>query len=355
MNIKELGYNSDIKAKTENKLMQDFTLGRVVAEHKERYLVGTNDGTIEAEVTGNIRYTANSRNDFPAVGDWVALLIYDSNLALIQHIIPRKNALSRKAAGHSTEKQLIASNIDEAFILQSVDRDFSINRIERYLTICDSSNIKPLIILTKTDLVSRDQLNEYTRLINERITNIRLITISNETKNGYETLTEVIQKGKTYCLLGSSGVGKSSLVNNLAGDSIMKTDNISTYSERGQHVTTHRELIILKNGGILIDNPGMREVGLTDSSNGLSTAFDLIRSMTNNCKFKNCKHINEPGCVVIEAVKQGKINKSTYENYLKIEREKEHFEASLAEKRKKDKQLGKVVKGYKKMKKNNQL
>jgi len=223
------------------------------------------------------------------------------------------------------------------------------------LTICDSSNIKPLIILTKTDLVSREQLSEYRRLIKERIINIRLIAISNETKNGYEMLTEIIQKGKTYCLLGSSGVGKSSLVNNLTGNCSMKTDNISTYSKRGQHVTTHRELIVLENGGILIDNPGMREVGLTESSNGLSTAFDMVSSMANNCKFKNCKHINEPGCAVIEAVNQGKINKITYENYLKLEREREHFDASLAEKRKKDKQLGKVVKGYKKMKKNNQI
>jgi ribosome biogenesis GTPase len=353
MNIENLGYNSDIEAFIKTNNLQEFTIGRVMAEHKERYIVGTNDGTSEAEITGNLRFTANSKDDFPAVGDWVALLIYDNDFALIQHILPRRNTLSRRAIGKNTEKQIIATNIDYAFILQAVDRDFNINRIERYLTICKSSNINPLIVLSKTDLISSDQLNEQTKQIKSRTTNIPVMTISNQTMDGYDTIKSVIKQGKTYCLLGSSGVGKSSLVNNLSEKPTMKTDVISQHSNRGRHITSHRELILLESGGILIDNPGMREVGLTDSTNGIITTFNAITNIASNCKFKDCKHINEPDCAIIEAVTQGIIDRNSYENYLKLEKEKDHYESTIFEQRKKDKDLGKIIKDYKKVKKNN--
>ena len=162
-----------------------------------------------------------------------------------------------------------------------------------------------------------------------------------------------IEKGKTYCMLGSSGVGKSTLLNNLSGKTLMRTDSISVSTNKGRHITSHRELIVLESGGILVDNPGMREVGIADTSGGLETTFDRIISLSQNCKFKDCTHTNEVGCSVIKAVEQGKIDKKSYENYLKMERENAHFESTIEEKRKKDKEFGKVIKNYKKdMKKN---
>jgi ribosome biogenesis GTPase len=162
-----------------------------------------------------------------------------------------------------------------------------------------------------------------------------------------------IEKGKTYCMLGSSGVGKSTLLNNLSGKTLMRTDSISVSTNKGRHITSHRELIVLENGGILVDNPGMREVGIADTSGGLETTFDRIISLSQNCKFKDCTHTNEVSCSVIEAVEQGEIDKKSYENYLKMERENAHFESTIEEKRKKDKEFGKVIKNYKKeMKKN---
>jgi len=173
-----------------------------------------------------------------------------------------------------------------------------------------------------------------------------VIAISNQTQSGYDELLRFIEKGKTYCLLGSSGVGKSTLLNNLSGQTVMKTDAISQSTHKGRHITSHRELIILESGGILIDNPGMREVGIADSGDGLETTFDKIINLSNSCKYKDCTHTNEIGCSVIVAVEKGELDRSSYENYLKMEREKAHFEKSIAEKRKKEKVFGRILKDY---------
>jgi ribosome biogenesis GTPase len=244
--------------------------------------------------------------------------------------------------------QIIAANIDVAFLVQAVDRDFNINRFERYLTICYASKVNPVIVLTKTDLISDEKISEITAAIQQRILNVPVIAISNETQDGYEALRRLIEKGKTYCMLGSSGVGKSTLVNNLSGRNIMRTDSISDSTSKGRHVTSHREMVVLENGGILIDNPGMREVGITDSSGGLEITFDSIVSLSKNCKFKDCTHTSEVGCAVLQVLEKGEIDESSYENYLKMEREKAHFEATVAEKRNRDKQFGKMMKNYKK-------
>jgi ribosome biogenesis GTPase len=282
------------------------------------------------------------------VGDWVALMSYDSDFAVIHKVLPRFSMISRKAVGQTGEIQIIAANIDYAFLVQAVDRDFNINRIERYLTISNSSKVSPIIVLTKTDLISSEQIKEITGSIKQRIKDVPVIAISNETQDGYEKLKNVIEKGKTYCLLGSSGVGKSTLLNNLSGRTIMKTDAISNSTHKGRHVTSHRELTVLENGGIIIDNPGMREVGIADASGGLEATFDSIASLAEDCKFKDCTHTNEPECAVLQALENGELDRSSYENYLKMEREKEHFESTVAEKRQKDKRLGKIIKNYKK-------
>jgi ribosome biogenesis GTPase len=348
MNLEDLGFIS-LKERTGFDLISgSLQIGRVIAEHKERYAVRTILNELDAEITGNMRFTAVGREDFPAVGDWVALTVYESDFGIIHKILPRFSVIKRQSVGHSGEVQIIATNIDFGFIVQAVDRDFNINRLERYLTICNESDVKPLIILTKTDLISSDKLNDIIGSISSRIINIPVFAISNYSKEGYNSLKEYIQKGKTYCMLGSSGVGKSTLLNNLTGKDIMRTDTISVSTNKGRHVTSHRELFVLESGGILIDNPGMREVGIADASGGLETTFDEIMSYGRKCRYKDCTHTNESDCAVIAAVEEGIINRSSYENYMKMEREKAHFLSTIAERRKKDKDFGKIMKNYKK-------
>jgi len=353
MRLEDMGYSNALeKFRTENKL-DHFETGRVIAEHRERYIISTGKGEFEAEITGNLRFTAKDREGFPAVGDWVALTTYDPDFAIIHRILPRSSIIKRQAVGQSGGIQVIAANVDYAFVVQAVDRDFNINRLERYLTICNSSRVKPIIILSKIDLINEHERSEIQEKIKVRIKDVPVIAISNESWQGYDAIKSTIEKGKTYCMLGSSGAGKSTLLNNLSGKTIMRTDAISRSTNKGRHVTSHRELIILENGGILIDNPGMREVGIADSEGGLEITFDMIVRLSQNCRFRDCTHTNETGCAVLEAIEKGEIEKASYENWLKLEREKKHYESSVEERRKKDKEFGKLFKNYKKdMKKN---
>jgi len=353
MKLEDLGYNIDLENYRKNQNLDSFRVGRVISEHKERYVVKTTENEYDAEIIGNLRFSAHKRSDFPAVGDWVAISEYEENKVLIHTIFPRKTIIERQSVGKQGEKQIIATNIDFAFIVQAVDRDFNINRIERYLTICNTSNVKPIIILNKIDLIEDSELIKLISNVQDRIKQVPVITISNETLIGINRLKEIITKGKTYCLLGSSGVGKSTLLNNLSGKKLMRTNTISTSTNKGRHVTSHRELLVLENGGILIDNPGMREVGIADSTDGLEITFETIVELSRNCKYKDCTHMTEIDCEVIAAVENGEIDKSSYENYLKMEREKEHFESTIVEKRKKDKDFGKMIKNYKKDRKSN--
>ena len=353
MKLEHFGYNDKLETLRIQHNLIDFEVGRIISEHKERYIVKTEKGDFDAEITGNLRYTANTREDFPAVGDWVATSEYDDNKVLIHSIFPRKTIIKRQAVGKQGEKQIIATNIDFAFIVQAVDRDFNINRMERYLTICNASDVKPIIILNKIDLINDTALTDLMSRVQDRVKQVPIIAISNESHKGIEKVKGSIVKGKTYCLLGSSGVGKSSLLNNLLGKQLMKTNTISTSTNKGRHVTSHRELTVLENGGIIIDNPGIREVGIADSAEGLETTFEKIVELSKDCKFKDCTHTIEIDCAVMAAVESGKVDKLFYENYLKMKREKEHFESTVAEKRQKDKNFGKMVKQFKHLKKSN--
>ncbi|MEN6625048.1 MAG: ribosome small subunit-dependent GTPase A [Candidatus Sumerlaeia bacterium] len=348
MKLEDLGYRGELDAFRIENGLGEFEVGRVVAEHKERYIVGTERGELEAEITGNMRFSARGREDFPAVGDWAALIACDPDFCLIHKILPRYSMISRRAVGQFGQIQIIATNVDDAFLVQAADRDFNINRLERYLTICHASKVGPIVVLTKTDLIDQQKLDEIIQGIHRRIDNIPVIAISNQTRDGYEALRGVIEKGRTYCMLGSSGVGKSTLLNNLSGRAVMRTDAISERTNKGRHVTSHRELIVLDGGGILVDNPGMREVGIAEAAGGLETTFDKIFGLARDCKFKDCTHAGEAGCAVLEAVERGEIDRSSYESYMKMEREREHFESSVAERRKKDKDFGKMQKNYQK-------
>ncbi len=347
MTLEDLGYHSELEIYRKDKNLDSFDVGRVISEHKERYVVKNAEKEYDSEIIGNLRHTATSRADFPAVGDWVAFSKYNDDNALIHAVFSRKTVIERQAVSKKGEKQIIAANIDFAFIIQAVDRDFNMNRIERYLSICHSSNVSPVIILNKIDLIQKSELKDLLGKMNERIKHIPIFTLSNETREGLEALKKIILKGKTYCLMGSSGVGKSSLYNSLLGKQMMKTNAISTSTNKGRHTTSYRELLVLENGGIIIDNPGIREVGVTDSLTGIEMTFDSITRLAEQCKFKNCTHTTETNCAVIEAIASGEVDESTYANFLKMSREKAHFESTVAEKRKKGKALNKMIKDMK--------
>jgi ribosome biogenesis GTPase len=348
MNIQDLGFTNDLYAYLKNNNLTDFEVGRVTQEHRERYIVSTGNNEYEAEITGNLRFSAKSRADFPAVGDWVTMTVYEPDLTIIHGILPRKSLLERQSVGKFGEKQIISTNVNIAFIVQSIDNNFNINRLERYLTICYSSNIEPVLVISKIDLSTKQDIQEAINSLLTREKNLKYFLLSNLTMEGMDQITDFIQKGKTYCVVGSSGVGKSTLINNLLKKNILKTGQISHSTNKGKHITDHRELFILDNGGIIIDTPGMRELGVTESTKGIVTTFNKIHDISLKCKFPDCKHVNEKGCAVIEALNRGLIDKDSYDSYRKIQLNQQRFQATIAEKRKKDKEFGKMVKNSKK-------
>ncbi|MDH5655703.1 MAG: ribosome small subunit-dependent GTPase A [Spirochaetia bacterium] len=342
--LEDFGYTRELELFRKNHNLEMFSVGRVIAQHKERYIIKSENSEYEAEIIGRLRFTAVRPDDFPAVGDWVAFSEFDENKALIHSVFSRKSILSRKTTGKQIESQIIAANIDCALIVTAVDSNFNINRIERYLAICNASNIESIIILNKIDLITSEELERNIIKIKNRLKHAGILCLSNKTNSGYDEFFSMLDKGKTYCLLGSSGVGKSSILNHLSKKEQMKTSEISSLYNKGKHTTTHRELFILDNGAILIDNPGMREVGIADVGDGLERTFDSIEELSRSCKFTDCQHINEKGCAVLDAIANNEISGESLKNYRKMLKEKYHFESSVAEKRKSDRKFGKMIK-----------
>jgi ribosome biogenesis GTPase len=343
MQLEDLGYTDFLENYRKEHHLTSFEVGRVITEHKDRYMVKSAEGEFDAELLGKLRFNAESRADLPAVGDWVAIAPYDDDKALIHAIYPRHSVLARQAAGKTNQKQIIATNIDYGLIVLSVNRDFNINRVERYLTICHASKVAPIVVLSKIDLIAPEVLDDLILQVRKRVKAIPVLAMSNQSQAGIEALKGQIQKGKTYCLLGSSGVGKSTLLNTLMGETKMETGEISQSIDRGKHVTSHRELTVLEGGGIMIDNPGMREVGITNSSTGLEITFDDILELAEQCRFNDCTHTNEIGCAILEALDEGNLDTEAYDNFQKMERERERLDVSEHERRRKRKTMSKLI------------
>ncbi len=336
IDLADLGYNDDFES-------TDYRVARVVAEYKEAYRVKNADGEYFAKITGKHMFTATKREDYPAVGDWVLIKELPCGKAIIYKILPRKTILKKKYS-NKQENQIIATNIDVAFIVESMDRDYNLNRFERFLVLASEGNIKPVIILNKIDLIPEIELKTRFTKIKNRFKDIDIIATSSVTKKGLDDLKNYIKKGITYCFLGSSGVGKSTLINKLLRFDEIKTREISLVTGKGRHTTTTREMYFLENGGLVVDNPGTREVGIADSDTGINNVFDDIYSLSSNCKYSDCSHIREPGCAVLKALKNGQLDREKYNNYIKLKKESEFYEMTTLEKRVKNRKFGQFIK-----------
>ena len=341
-NIEKLGFDSWFKDKIDLSQNPEFKIVRVISVNKNSFVISNGVKDIYAELTGKFLFNSEDALDLPAVGDWVyAQLFDDDSLAIIHDILPRRSLLKRKASGKKVDYQLIAANIDTAIIMQSLDSNFNLRRLERYLVMINEGKITPAIFLSKSDLISPEEAEEKKNQILEILPDIKISAFSNNNIDDIENIKSLFTPHKTYCLLGSSGVGKTTLLNNLIHQDLYKTQPIREKDDRGKHTTTRRELIILENGSIIIDNPGMRELGIISNESGISSTFNEIDELSDQCRYKDCTHTVEAGCAVLEALERGEISEERYENFLKLYKESKYNEMSYVEKRQKDKKWGK--------------
>ncbi|MBE6738281.1 MAG: ribosome small subunit-dependent GTPase A [Ruminococcaceae bacterium] len=312
MNIKDFGFYYDLACDNTS-----GTPARVTAVHKGRFGIVSDFGEGYASLKSKEYYYEGEV--FPTVGDFVLIDYVENGDSRIIKTIKRKTYFSRRDPDKGRGEQVIAANFDYVFIMQSLNNDFNPKRIERYLTAARQSGAEPVIILTKADLT--DDYLPYILEISRVAEDVETHIVSAKTGFGLDKLSKFMQKGNTLVFLGSSGVGKSSLVNTLAGGEIMDVNGIREDDSKGRHTTTHRELIMLKNGVMIIDTPGMRELGMWDVTEGLSEAFEDVEKFIGKCRFRDCKHENEPGCAVRKAIENGELDLVRFESYKKLKSE----------------------------------
>ena len=343
--LKDLGWQEFFEQQWDG---TEHAIGRVVLEHKHTYRVVNEAGEWLGELTGKYRFEALNKKDFPAVGDWVVMTEYPAEKkAMIHEVLKRKSAFIRQAAGVKTEEQIVASNVDFVFLVNALNQDFNIRRIERYLLLAYESGAFPVIILTKRDLC--DGLEEKLRQVEAIAPGVPIIAVNSLDGAGIAEIRALISRGTTIALLGSSGVGKSTLLNALMGEEVQKTAAIREEDSRGRHTTTHRELFFLPHGGLVIDTPGMREIQLWDGGDFLDTTFSDIEELARECRFSDCKHQTEPGCKIKEAIAVGDLDEARYKSYQKLQREiafqeKRQKESLILAEKSKNKNIGKYRK-----------
>jgi ribosome biogenesis GTPase len=340
-----LGFDQWFKDKMSEALRPDCTVARVTAVHKDSYLVRNNNSEVLAELAGNFIYSVESSIDLPSVGDWALVQFHnDDAFAIIHGLLPRKSFLRRKTPGKKIDYQMIAVNIDSALIVQACDFDFNLRRLERYLVMVNEGHIEPILLLTKSDLVSPEKLEQRISEVRQANIKCKVLPLSNVTGFGVDQVRQLLEPCKTYCLVGSSGVGKTTLLNHIIGRDLFETNTVRASDGKGKHTTAQRQLIVLDQGAMLIDTPGMRELGNIGVSSGLEESFADIWSLSKTCRFVNCTHTQEVGCALLNAIENGTLQVDRYQSYLKLMKESEYNELSYVEKRRKDRKFGQFVK-----------
>ena len=346
--LRDMGFSRFFQSNTGDLCQEGRDVARISAVDRGSYLIRNPTGEVPAELAGKFYFQIESTIELPCVGDWVTVQYHnDDTVAVIHEVFPRKTFLRRKTAGRKVDIQMIAANIDIAFIVQSCHFDFNVRRMDRYLIMAADGGVEPIIVLTKTDLISPEELQKKLAAIKLSAITAKIIAFSNITGNGFDEFQELFVPGKTYCLLGSSGVGKTTLLNRLIGKDAFVTKAVSDTGE-GIHTTTRRQLIVLEQGSMLIDTPGMRELGLIGASEGVNQGFEEIVQLSMDCRYPNCSHVQEPGCAVRAAVTSGALTEDRYLSYIKLKSESEYHELSYLDKRKKDKAFGRFIKSAKK-------
>lgn len=315
------GWNDKLAADFPPLAGPDLEPGRVTLEFNQFFRIQTALGDILAEVSGRLKHEAASRADLPAVGDWVTIRRNSQdNKATIHSIFPRTSKFTRKVKGNKTDEQVIAANVDTVFLTTSLNHDFNPRRIERYLAIAWESGARPVILLTKSDLCP-DPESMVTQIRELAPVPCHPISALNQREEFIAAISPYLVSGQTIALIGSSGVGKSTLLNQLLGEERQKVNSVRESDDRGLHTTRHRELIRLPNHALVIDTPGMREIQLWDLEEGVETTFEDIEALGGRCRFSDCAHQREPGCAVNEAVRSGQLDSGRLQNYLKLQGE----------------------------------
>jgi ribosome biogenesis GTPase len=318
LSLTELGWNEHFE---QHRPEGELVLGRVAVEHRGAYAVYTDAGEAWAELAGKLRYEAAGRGELPAVGDWVAMQPRPEGRATIHAVLPRRTKISRKVNLSETEEQVLAANVDTIFLVSSLNRDLNARRIERYLATAWESGAEPAIVLNKADLCPMEERAELIAGVEAVAFGVPVHTVSAVTGEGLDEVSPYFGPGRTVVLLGSSGVGKSTLINRVLGVERLETREIRAGDGRGRHTTTHRELIVMPGGGLVIDTPGLRELQLWESSDGLGETFQDVTQLAAECRFADCVHETEPGCAVREAIRSGALPAERLESYRKLQRE----------------------------------